>query len=136
MKIILVSILFFFILISDSSLLYSQALIGYNYDEVIDKCLDQKLTFTEGQTDSFGKFIQIDQSISKVVYVFNSNNLCYITIIYPKSQLDLKNYVENYNEEYVVVSDTEWKAYLTIGICDIHLDYDSGNYYFLWIFNN
>lgn len=61
------------------------------------------------------------------IFCFNDTMMCYKSIIVPEEQKVTQLWVESMNEEWVVVSDTEWKYYRSDGYifsCDFEVDGD------------
>jgi hypothetical protein len=46
-----------------------------------------------------------------------------MNILIPHTQEDLKHFIELYNKEYVIISDTEWKMYSKNNVATIELIY-------------
>ena len=72
-------------------------------------------------TDSSRRFIawQDDDIIS--YYYFDKDGWCDLCYIQMKNNGSLNNYVEKFNKQYVIVSNTEWKLYSTNGILSCKL---------------
>lgn len=106
-----------------SAFSFAQARIGYTESQIRAEFSDYK--FEVGYTDDGDKFIFTrDYNSSTLTYFFLENNKCFLCKITPNNSLTLNRLVEKYNANYVIVSETKWKAYSESGILTIHLIID------------
>ena len=93
----------------------AQAHLGSTEKEIRDLHSDK--TFEIGYTDNGEKYISSFMYFGTFVYYFDKetklSNFC-IQIVDEMPYLN--GQVEAYNKKYVIVSDSEWKAYLEGGI--------------------
>lgn len=121
-------LLSFFILFS--ILLFSQSRIGYTESEIRSEFYYCK--FETGYLDNGTKYIYTDDgNNASVAYFFTANGNCNLTMIFPDSQNALNEYVQIYNNKFVKVSDTQWKAYLDETVLTIDLFFDTDSPYFV-----
>lgn len=125
-------ICFFSIFIS--SVTNAQSRLGYTeYDIRNVEFPNEK--FTTRFTDDKIKYIVWENERVVNYYYFDSKGLCNNCFTMPKSVGVLNYYVEKYNNEYVIVSDKEWKYYTNNGlVLHIKLLYLEGNSYFNYTF--
>lgn len=102
----------------------AQAHLGISEKEIRDLHSDK--TFKIGYTDDGQKYISSFMIFGTFVYYFDTetklSNFC-IQIVNEMPYLN--GQVEAYNKKYVIVSDSEWKAYLEGGnILQINLSFD------------
>jgi len=114
---------------------YSQARIGNSIKDIKDEFKDPVYKLTSGINNYGIDYISVETERASIVYYFNDENICYITIIVPDNQGAINYYVELYNNQYVIVSSTEWKMYSKKGIAKIKLKFgDDDICFFLWEF--
>ena len=79
-------------------------------------------------------FYTIDFEHSNIFYFFGKNDKCTSCIILPSSQARVNGLSEEYNKKYTVITDSQWRAYLSGGaICNVYLKHDKDyGYFFLW----
>jgi len=85
-------------------------------------------------TDEGTKYTSVEFNLGIFIYYFDkATNLTNACIQIPHSITALNAQVEIYNNKYVIVSETSWKAYLEGGgIMNINLTYESE--YDLYVF--
>ncbi len=117
-KILLLFILFLPILIR------AQVHIGFTEAEI--KKLHSDKTFETGFTDYGAKYTASFMHYGTFFYWFDKQNRRSIFCTQVIEHIPYLNaQVEVYNKKYVILSDTEWKAYLEDGeILNIRLKYD------------
>jgi hypothetical protein len=122
-------IIILFLLIGISS--YSQTRLGYSYSQIKNEF---SLYPCSTGINEWGVFwLQVELDGCTVVYGFDDSYICNSSIIIPDNQGMLNTYVQNYNNQYVIISQTEWNMYSSGGILRIQLFYtEDGGYYFLW----
>ena len=129
MKRTLLSILF----VIASIIVFGQARLGSSAAEINSEFEESIYNQENGYDDDGDLFISIDTERASVIYYFNSEEICYLTLIAPDDQGAINYYVELYNEQYVVESPTKWKMYSEEGIANIELLYpETGGCVFRW----
>jgi hypothetical protein len=129
--------LFTFLLTIISIVAYSQARLGYTASEIKSEFWESRYKLTSGYTtDKSVYYITIVTNRASVIYYFDTDKVCTLTIIAPDDQGALNYYVELYNRQYVIVSSTKWKMYTDNGFSNVELIYpDDGGYYFTWYYD-
>lgn len=129
MKRILLTILFAI----TSIFTFGQARLGMSISDIRSEFSDSSYNLKSGFDDDGDYYITIETERATVFYFFNSQKICYLTIIVPDNQGALNYYVELYNNQYVIVSSKQWKMYSENGIANIELIFpDGGGYFFRW----
>jgi len=112
---------------------FSQSRIGSTANDIKEEFSDNVYNLKSGYDKDGDYYIKIDEKRATVLYYFNENKLCYMTIISPDNQGALNWYVERYNKLYVITSSTTWKMYSEYGVSNIELFYPKGGgYMFIW----
>lgn len=111
----------------------AQARLGSTQQEIKREFWEAKYKYSRDVTDDGIPFSTITTNFSVVIYYFDQDGICTLTLILPDNQAYLNAYVENYNDRYVVVSNTEWKMYSKYGVCKIKLHFGEDAYYFSWM---
>lgn len=122
---------FTFLILSFTS--FSQARIGFN--SYVIKSDFYFWTFQSDYTNDGTNTYYIYTNTPERgmwAYYFNSEGICFLCKFFPNTQGDLNYYVENFNNKYVIVSDTEWKMYNNNGIMNIKLQFENGLSYFVF----
>jgi hypothetical protein len=123
-----------FILLLINSIAFGQARLGSTLTEL--KLEFKELKYEqEIDIDKDGdNVMSITTDEANIIFYFNSEKICVITVILPNSQGQLNSIVESYNNQYVIVSDTEWKMYSKNGVAKITLIFpdDDGDPFFVW----
>ena len=111
----------------------AQSRIGYTPSQI--KAEFYYYTWSSGYTSDGAYYISANTTRGLIGYYFSTELICNSCILIPKTSGDLNYWVELYNTNYVIVSDKEWKAYLTNGsIVHIKLEHsaDSGSYFYYY----
>lgn len=114
----------------------AQAHLGSTEKDIRDLYSDK--TFEVGYTDDGEKYISAFMYYGTFIYYFDKetglSNFCMQVI----NEIPyLNGQVEAYNKKYVIVSDTEWKAYLEGGgILKIKLDYNEEYKVYFFYYTN
>jgi hypothetical protein len=113
------------IIIAFPLLLSAQAHLSSTESEI--KRLHPDKIFTTNYTNSGQKYISTKMKFGYFAYFFDSKtNLTTECIQVAYDLPSLNAQIEIYNRTYVIISDTQWKAYLNNGgIINIELEYDS-----------
>lgn len=102
----------------------AQAHLGSTENEIRNKYPNK--TFEVGYSDDGEKYIKTFMVYGNFIYYFNKENgLSNFCMQIIDEMPYLNGQVEAYNKKYVIISDTEWKAYLEDGgILNIKLSYN------------
>lgn len=112
---------------------FAQARLGSSAADIQQEFRDREYQQESGYDNDGDYYISIQTEKASVFYYFNSERICYLTVIIPNDQGALNFYVELYNSRYVILSSTRWKMYADNGIADIELVYPkTGGYFFMW----
>ena len=116
-----------------SIIAFGQARLGTSATEIRSEFSESSYNLKSGYDDDGDYYITVETERATVIYYFNSDKICYLTLIAPDDQGALNFYVELYNKQYVIVSAKEWKMYSENGIAKIELVYpESGGFFFRW----
>lgn len=111
----------------------AQARIGSTSSVIQDEFTELGYQPKYQYTEKTGGYIIIYIEKAAVYYYLDAAKICTTTVVVPTNQGTLNYYVELYNKQYVIVSNTEWKMYSKNGICSVKLIYLSdGSYFFRW----
>ena len=125
--------LLYFLIVFLPIMNFAQAHLGTSEKEIRNLHSDKK--FEIGYNNSGEKYISTFMYYGTFIYYFDKetglSNYC-VQIVNEMTYLN--GQVEAYNKKYVIVSDTEWKAYLEGGsILKIKLSYNEE--YKFYVFN-
>lgn len=122
-------IILFIVLCCVSIFGFSQSRLGFTEDSIRKEYYLKDFTVVVA-TDSSRRFIawQDDDIIS--YYYFDKEGLCDLCYVQMKNNGVLNGYVERFNKQYVIVSNTEWKLYSDNGIIICKLLKLGGKMYF------
>jgi len=116
-----------------SIIAFGQARLGTSATDIRSEFSESSYNLKSGYDDDGDYYIKVETERATVIYYFNSDKICYLTLIAPDDQGALNFYVEKYNKQYVIVSAKEWKMYSENGIAKIELVYpESGGFFFRW----
>jgi hypothetical protein len=116
-----------------SIIAFGQARLGTSATDIRSEFSESSYNLKSGYDDDGDYYITVETERATVIYYFNSDKICYLTLIAPDDQGALNFYVELYNKQYVIVSAKEWKMYSENGIAKIELVYpESGGFFFRW----
>lgn len=119
-----------------SIIAFGQARLGTSATDIRSEFSESRYNLKSGYDDDGDYYITIETERATVIYYFNSEKICYLTLIAPDNQGALNYYVELYNKQYVIVSSKQWKMYSENGIANIELVYpEGGGYFFRWSSN-
>jgi hypothetical protein len=114
-----------------SIIAFGQARLGTSATDIRSEFSESSYNLKSGYDDDGDYYITVETERATVIYYFNSDKICYLTLIAPDDQGALNFYVELYNKQYVIVSAKEWKMYSENGIAKIELVYpESGGFFF------
>lgn len=111
-----------------------QSRLGYSVEQIRTEFSDEEygLTFDYNEEGIYFSFMNF-KDLSNVLYLFDPDRICRVTIIVPENKEILNTYVKLYNQDYVAISTKEWIVYTDNGINNIKLVMD-GDYpaRFVW----
>jgi len=126
------TILFILILLSTTLIGQSQG-IRLGSTETQIKSEFYTWTFNSNHTTDGIYYIYSNNYVrGTITYYFNANNVVNVCKVYPYTQGDLNYFAEEYTKHYVVISDTQWKAYTSEGIFNIELIFKDNLSYFIY----
>ena len=114
-----------------------QAYLGSTFSEI--KATHPEISFKEDVTDSGIKIISASMPYGTFFYYFEkASGLSTVCLQIPYDMKSQNSQIEIYNKEYVIVSESSWKADLEGGaVMKIELLYDEKNktYFFKYMLN-
>jgi hypothetical protein len=112
---------------------FSQARLGRSFYEINQEYEENYSVVIDKFKDNIVLNIDMDRAVIK--HLFDSNDICILSMIAPKSNIDVQYYVERYNKELVIMSPTEWRFYVGNSIAKVSLKtLDDNSIVFFWIF--
>jgi hypothetical protein len=109
----------------------SQARLGSTRAELFDEFAQYFPKFESPINGEPHMHFEMERAL--VIHYFNRENICVLSVISPKNQGDLNFFVEMYNNQYVIVSSTEWRMYSENGnIATVELVSNKGTTFFIW----
>ncbi|MBN2664076.1 MAG: hypothetical protein JXR68_10540 [Bacteroidales bacterium] len=126
MKHVILLVTFFLLFYSG----FSQSRIGWTELQIKTEFYSWSFD-TDYLNDGTKYIVTDDENNATIAYFFNEQGLCYLTMVMPSNQVAVNYYVQTYNNQYVIVSDTEWKAYLANGVLVIKLFFGDDGPYFI-----
>lgn len=83
--------------------IYSQARIGYTFDELTTEF---EGTYTSGYPEY--AYLHIEHETANIFYSFDENKYCYEVLVMPKTEEDIKFYFNRYTNDLKKLSSTQW----------------------------
>jgi hypothetical protein len=124
-------IMFSLVFILLNTFVFSQARIGYSELQIRNEFYYCK--FDTNYNEKGQKYIGTgDFEKYFIIYYFDENNICYACTLMPKTTGYLNYFVEKYNNDFVIISNTQWKFYNENGIMFVTLIFGSEITYFLF----
>jgi hypothetical protein len=112
---------------------FSQARLGRSFYEINQEYEKNYSVVIDKFKDNIVLNIDMDRAVIK--HLFDSNDICILSMIAPKNNIDVQYYVERYNKELVIMSPTEWRFYVGNSIAKVSLEtLDDNSIVFFWIF--
>jgi hypothetical protein len=112
---------------------FSQARLGRSFYEINQEYEENYSVVIDKFKDNVVLNIDMDRAVIK--HLFDSNDICILSLIAPKNNIDVQYYVERYNKELVIMSPTEWRFYVGNSIAKVSLEtLDDNSIVFFWIF--
>jgi len=121
------------VLLSIVTPVFSQARLGRSFYEINQEYEENYSVVIDKFKDNIVLNIDMDRAVIK--HLFDSNDICILSLIAPKNNIDVQYYVERYNKELVIMSPTEWRFYVGNSIAKVSLEtLDDNSIVFFWIF--
>lgn len=124
----------FLIIILVPLIVKSQALLGFTIKEI--KANFPNNDFEMVKTDDGAVIYKTEFNHGSFFYLFDKKTLTTdMCVLYPNNTTNLNALVELYNKEYVIISESSWKAYLENGVImkvDLFYDKEDKIYYFTY----
>jgi hypothetical protein len=109
----------------------AQARIGSSLGDIYSEFSDDSPSFKDLEGGRKSMRAITDRGV--VDFVFNTEQICVMTLILPSSQGNLNYYVETYNSRYVIISSKEWRMYASDGaIARITMETYEDKTFFMW----
>ena len=118
MRYILILIAFLFYL-QDAE---GQIRLKYSKSQIKNEFSDEKYKLDETVTNDFNGVSIFNERVN-LLYLFNTNEVCFACILIPHTDKILNDYIQFYNDNYVTISDKEWKMYSKNTVASIELVY-------------
>lgn len=111
---------------------FSQSRLGYTEAEI--KSDLYLWTFQSAYTNDDSTYYIYSETPDNyvVAYYFNSSGICNFCKLYTSDNATLNTFVQKYNNQYVIISDTKWKMYNSNGVMNIELIFKDGFSYFIY----
>ena len=105
-----------------TKIVISQVRLNYAKSEIVSEFSDNKFKLKEFKYNGLDAVAIFTVRVN-LLYLFNTSKSSIMNILIPHTQEDLKHFIELYNKEYVIISDTEWKMYSKNNVATIELIY-------------
>ncbi len=129
MKRFLLTIAFLFVAFS----MFSQAKLGYTEQQI--KNFSPNNEFTNGYANDGSPYIFTSFDGMLVAYYFDDYGYSETVQIIVYKQGTLNYLVEKYNNQYVIISTTEWRMYSDGGVMQIKLVFNDNDTQSFWFTN-
>lgn len=96
----------------------AQDRIGWSYTQVTRDFAPNYMTY---YTIDTSLFLTLDLPFADVLFEFNTDSICIMTTVYPKTDKDLKFLINQCNDTCIPISPTEWIADCRGGLCKCEL---------------
>ena len=106
---------------------YSQFYLGYSEASVrrqIQQQTNGNAFVVSSTYNGNRKALQWVQEMGNSIVYFNDQNISVLHAILIHKHIALKSVIEVLNENYVQITDTEWKAYIGSSIYEVTLQYN------------
>lgn len=117
-----------------ATIAFSQVRLNFTKSEIVSEFSEDKFKLKEFKYEGLDAVTIFTERVN-LLYLFNKNKICKASVLIPHTKQDLKYFIELYNREYVIISDTEWKMYSNNNVSTIELIYTKGKQAFRWIIN-
>lgn len=108
--------------------LIAQARMGYTESEIKADFKDK--VFKSGLTNINTRYVYFEEKNATITYYFDENKLSNMCRVFTTHKPTLNALVEQYNREFVIISDTHWKYYTGAEIIYVDLVFKDGFVYF------
>lgn len=116
-------VVLFFLLIQ-SKLGYSQFFVGDSKETVISALKSNNVKFTESElTEITSRISVLYENEYQMIWVLDSNDIVIKQTLIPEMENGVNVFVKWFNEDFVIISDTEWRNYANGRIYKIKLEY-------------
>ena len=113
-----------FHLLIQSNLGYSQFFVGDSKETVKSALISNNLRFTESKlTDITSRISVLYENEYQMIWVLDSNDIVIRQTLIPEMENGVNQFVKWFNEDFVIISDTEWRNYANGRIYKIQLEY-------------
>ncbi len=120
-----------FVLLMLVSTVTAQVRLEYTKTEIINEFSGEEYNLVSGYDTDGDFYIRIFTARTVTLFYFDEEGKCNTVVIFPDDRGALNWYVEHYNNHYVIVSETEWRAYFLTGIATVKL-YFKEHPFFVW----
>jgi hypothetical protein len=97
---------------------YAQDRIGWSYTQVTRDFASSYMTY---YTIDTSLFLTLDLPYADVLFEFNTDSICFKTVVYPKTSDDLDFLITQCNSTCTPISLTSWIADCPGGFCKCEL---------------
>lgn len=113
-----------FILLTQSVLCYSQFFVGDSREFAKSILEKNEIKFDENiVTDTTKRISWIVENEYQMILVLNTDDIVTRQTLIPEKENGVNEFVKWFNEDFVIISDTEWKNYTNGRIYKINLEY-------------
>ncbi|MXS71709.1 hypothetical protein GSF70_10810 [Flavobacteriaceae bacterium W22] len=99
-----------FIILLTYNFLCGQSMVGYTYNEVINKYRNENIkpmnSIYIGNNEI--KSLMLERNDYRVTYTFNQSNICTQSLILVKNKRTLQEFIDFYNERYTYTGSDNW----------------------------
>lgn len=128
MKKLLISVLMVLITITA----HAQARLNSTFMEIKQEFQSAGVPTRIDKTDDGDPFIVVTLDNREVMYLFNDEMLCKMTIVIPTSTGAIQWLIEKYNRELTIISPTSWRFYKNGIYSNITFEHREGMDLFIW----
>ncbi|MBN8681715.1 MAG: hypothetical protein J0L99_03660 [Chitinophagales bacterium] len=103
---------------------YAQFFVGDSKEAVLGFLIENNVKFTEAKlSDTTSRISVLYEKEYQMIWVLNSDNVVIKQTLIPESKNGVNEFVRWFNEDFVRISDTEWRNYANGRIYRIQLIY-------------
>lgn len=114
-----------------STLGYSQFFVGESRETVKSALESNQFEFTEySLTDSTSGISVFKEDNYQMIWVLDANDIVIRQTLIPEGEKGVNEFVKWFNEDFVIISDVEWKNYENGRIYILKLEYLLGEPFF------
>ena len=115
------------ILMFSTQFLFAQERLGYSYKDIVLEWSPSPMSYENNRDGNL--VLNVELSYANVVYEFNSDSVCLVTKIYPKTNKDLKMLIAQNDATCISVSCGVWMGVFRDGMASCKL---VDGKYFVW----